>query len=362
MEAKKQLVELTQKLVSIKSTADRPGELKKVMALADRFLANKKIFKKKFIRNNKVSAVYTFRKTKEPKIMMVGHLDVVPAPDHLFKATTKGDCLMGRGVEDMKGMDAAMILAMKEFSELKNPPSVGLMLTTDEEIGGYDGVSYLFNEMGYNCQVGFIPDAGRDFNIIFAQKGILHLRITANGKGAHGSRPWLGDNALDKLVDVCQVLRKVFPGTKKDAWVTTCSLGRISGGTAANVVPDQAEMLIDIRFTEEHSKGKLLAKIKKLFPKLKVEEISGGEVLFTETSNNYLKSLKKIIEKELGRKIKTDKSHGASDGRFLAGKNIPVLLIGPTGGGTHALDEWVSIKSLVQTYRIVKNFVLEHGY
>jgi len=362
MALKEQIVDLTKKLASIKSTADRPKELARVAETVEKFLANEKLVKQKFIKNNKVALVYTFKKTKQPKIFMIGHLDVVPAEDTEFNIQVKGDRLIGRGVEDMKGSDVVMILLMQALSKIKNPPSVGLMLTTDEEVGGFNGVGYLINEKGYDCDVAFVPDAGENFDLTYAQKGIVHLKITAKGKSAHGSRPWLGDNALDKLVDACHYLREEFPPVKKAVWTTTCNLGKITGGTVANVVPDQAEMLVDIRFTEKHNQSQLIKKISQKLSDLKVEKISGGEVVYTQPNNPYFKSFKKLTEKELARKARTFRSHGASDGRFLAAKNIPVILTGCVGGNTHGRGEWVSINSLLKLYSIVKNFVLTEGF
>ena len=127
--------------------------------------------------------------------------------------------------------------------------------------------------------------------------------------------------------------------------------------TAVNSVAASAEMLINIRYTENENIENILGKIKALSPKLGVEVLHHGTPLIVDEKNPYVVKLKKILEKTAKRKIGILHEHGASDARFFADKGIPVLIFGPMGGGYHADDEYVDIKSLETMKETIIEFI-----
>jgi acetylornithine deacetylase len=78
-------------------------------------------------------------------------------------------------------------------------------------------------------------------------KGNLRLDIQTKGKMAHSAYPNLGESAIDKLLDVLVDLRKLPLPQDPLLGPATLNIGLISGGRAANVVPDQAAAQILIR-------------------------------------------------------------------------------------------------------------------
>lgn len=211
---KQEIVNLTKKLIKVPSVKANTAALYKIINFCKTYFAGREFITKKLESNKKLSLVVTFEKTQKPEIFLVGHLDVVEGEKEQFIPQVKGNRLYGRGSKDMKGADSVMMVLMKNLASMKIKPSLGLMLTTDEEIGGLNGVGYLLRTKKYSCKVAFVPDGGNNFKIITSEKGVIHFKLTAKGKSAHGSRPWIGENAIDKLIKAYQKLRKEFPNPK----------------------------------------------------------------------------------------------------------------------------------------------------
>jgi len=352
------IVELTKRLIEFKSTKENPEELKNIIDFVDGYLGPSFV-KRRFERNGKHSLVVSFNPDKHSKIMFVGHLDVVEAEEIQFHPIVEGDKLFGRGALDMKGPDAVML---KLFRDLKDSPlPISLMLTTDEEVGSRDGVEYLLKEENFSADFAVIPDGGENFSIIIKGKGVVHFHVEAVGASTHGSRPWEGENALDKLIDFYEELKKDFPEEPCGDpihWHNTINLGVLRGGEAANIVPDKAEMELDIRFVEPWTVAKMHSHVlNKAGDRVKVELLSYGEVVSTPEDHPMVQKFKESVESVLGRKAEFSVEHGATDGRFFSEKGIPTVITYPVGGNIHAKDEWVSIKSLYQLYDIFRLFL-----
>ena len=352
------LEELTKKLIEFKSTRENPEELRKIIDFVNSYLGDGFV-KERFEKNGKHSLVVSSSKERHSKIMFVGHLDVVEAEEIQFHPIIDGDRLFGRGALDMKGPDAVMIQLFKDLKDKKLP--ISLMLTTDEEIGSKDGVEYLLKEEGFSAEFAVIPDGGENFNLIIKGKGVIHFHITAFGASTHGSRPWEGVNALDKLIDFYEELKKAFPKEPcgdPEHWHNTISLGVLRGGQAANIVPNKAEMDLDIRFVEPWTVSKMHSYIlEKARGNVKVELLSYGEVVSTPKDHPMVEKFKEATEEVLQIEVKFAVEHGATDGRFFSEKGIPTIITYPVGGNIHAKDEWVSIRSLYQLYEIFKRFL-----
>ncbi len=352
-------------LIEFKTTAQNPNELKAIIDYVEDYLKDTELYTKRYEMNSKHSLIATFKDTKNPKVFFVGHLDVVDAKDELFEPRVEGNIIKGRGAIDMKGPSAVLIELFKELSKENKNYDVGLILTTDEEIGSKNGVEYLLNEEGYSCYFAIIPDGGFNFNIINREKGVLHFRVISEGKSAHGSRVWEGINAIDNIIDFYNDISLIFflySCGDPDHWHNTINIGKIEGGTKVNIVPDYSIAEIDVRFTEpwtvEKMKEQILSSIKK-FPNLRFEILSTGEAIFVPEDNEYLKLYKSVAEKILNRKVDFIMEHGATDGRFFAQKGIPVIVTNAIGYGLHTDNEWVDLESLETLKRIFRAFLDE---
>src|SRR3954469_9908886 len=189
-----------------------------------------------------------------------GHLDVVPAHADQFSPRTDGDKLFGRGAYDMKGGLAAMMCATRDLAE-QNDVRVHFVCVSDEEADTLEarGSDYLV-ERGY---VGDFAITGEptDLHIGIQSKGVLALRITVRGKSAHGSTPWLGDNAVLKAIDVFrQIAAMSFARESSELFDRpSISLGRVTGGDAFNKVPDCCVIDVDIRYLPGQDPRRILS-------------------------------------------------------------------------------------------------------
>ena len=353
---KNEIIELTKKLITFKSTKGNPKELEKCVDFCADYLG-KFAVAKKFKFKGKPSIVATYKNIK-PEIFLVGHLDVVEAPDEQFKPEIQGTDLIGRGAIDMKGGDAIAMVLFKHLAKLKLP--IGIMLTSDEEIGGFEGVGQLIKK--YKCKFAIAPEPNQttdssQLHITIKEKGVFWLKIKTKGKAAHASRPWLGENAVDKLIKVYETLRESFQEVVPDIWAPTINIGMISGGEAPNKIPDKAEAVIDIRWTEGFDKEKILNKIKKLGADYEVIEYSN--MLDNDKNNKYIKLLQKCAENQTGKKCLLLNEHGASDARFFAEKGMPAVIFGPYGDGYHGPGEYLDLTSIENTYNTLKEFMLK---
>lgn len=362
-----EILELTKKLITFKTIT---GNQKEIVACFD-FIKSYfeleiklgKIVIKEYEKNKVLSLVMINCDTLNPDIILNGHIDVVSAEEKDFMPQIKNGKLYGRGAGDMKCEVAAMMAIFKELmnSDLKN--SIALMLNSDEEIGGESGAKYLVDDIGYKAKIVIAPDGGNNFELDIKEKGCLWFKIIASGKATHGSRPWLGENAILKLMEFYKKLEVVFPPLKKTNLLyqdgVSVNLGKIQGGTDVNIVPDKAEMQLDIRYSESKNRKTIIGEIKELTEKfnLSFEIIDDAEVFEVNPDDRYVKCFKAIAEKIIGRKIKIIKSTGSGDNRFFSAKGMPVIIMGPNFGGEHGAREWVEIKSLGKFYKVLKEFL-----
>lgn len=311
------------------------------------------------------SLVMTTQETKTPKIMLVAHIDVVAAPDALFHPVIKNNKMFGRGVYDMKMAIACYIQLMNDLKDNLKNYNIGIMLTSDEEIGGINGVQSLLKE-GYLADVAFLPDGGFDWNFEEKAKGVLHLKVASHGKSAHGSRPWLGKNAIQQLMDVLQDIQKGFDKQKSQDgdYYPTANIGKIQGGTVINQVPDSAEALIDIRFPPSSGDVvKIYTDIQDIVnqhPGVSLERIAEGLPHQEDLSGRYFQSFRLLAKQLYGIEVGSTSAHGSSDARFFGEKKIPVLIIAPKGGEIHADDEWIDLDDLTRFYEVMKAWIVSN--
>lgn len=308
------------------------------------------------------SLVITTKQTKKPKIFLVAHMDVVPGNENLFHPLIKEGKMYGRGAYDMKMAIACYILLLHDLKDQIKDLDIGIMLTSDEEIGGMNGVKSLLSG-GYSSSIALLPDGGFDWKIEEAAKGALQVKLIAKGKSAHGSRPWLGENAINKLMLVLTEINAHFDKEKgpREDYYTTVNIGVIQGGSAPNQVPDYAEAELDIRFPPTENAVQMLSKVQSItnkYPEVTVEKLLEGLPRQADLNLRPFKQFKALAKNLYGIEVGSIRSHGASDARFFGEKQIPVIVIAPKGGEIHSEGEWIDLKDLARFYRVMKEWVL----
>ncbi|MEM7013242.1 MAG: M20/M25/M40 family metallo-hydrolase, partial [Verrucomicrobiota bacterium] len=170
----------------------------------------------------------------QPEILLCGHIDVVEHPEPgAYEPSVADGRILGPGAGDMKGQVVILLELMRQIHNSHPGASVGLAITSDEEIGGEHGVKFLVEERGLRSGVAIIPDGGSLSEITVEEKGVIHLLAQCEGVSAHGARPWLGKNALELLCERLGMLRVKFQQLQADStssdedhphWYPTCSV------------------------------------------------------------------------------------------------------------------------------------------
>ncbi|OZC81370.1 hydrolase [Rhodococcus sp. 06-418-5] len=185
------------------------------------------------------------------RLMFACHVDTVPAGDlsnwqfDPFAADVEGGVMRGRGTSDMKaGLVAATAAVLAAF---ENGVPAALLLTSDEEIGSLGALAA--RHAVAECSVGavVVPEATGN-QVHLGHRGALWVDVTTKGIAAHGSTPQRGESAIMKLVDVLARARDELPlSTDPFLGAETFNVGLIDGGSAPNIVPDTAHVVVDHR-------------------------------------------------------------------------------------------------------------------
>lgn len=309
------------------------------------------------------SLIATTRDTKNPAVWLAAHIDVVPAPDALFSLREQDGKLYARGAYDMKFAIAAYLSVLHTIGTELPKYNIGLMLTADEETGGFNGTDKLLNEAGYRGNSVILPDGGTNWAIENAAKGVWMLAVKSDGVSAHSSRPWEGDNAITKLSTFLAELSALFvhePCNDKTHFHSTCNVGVLSGGETVNKIPDSAEARVDIRFTSEQEHALIEERVNRLLrahPGISIETDIFAPPFYTDPGNYFVQAFTKAVHDITGATPQTCLSHGASDARFFGQHGITVIVTRPHGGGHHANDEWIDTADLERFADVIRAYL-----
>jgi succinyl-diaminopimelate desuccinylase len=353
-----ELIQLTNELIAIPSYAEQPDQLQAVIDYAQQYAqAIPGVHAQRFEWEGKPSLVVTLRDTKSPAVMLNAHLDVVPGRPEQFVPRVRDGRIYGRASQDMKGSGAVLLRLIKDLAALPEPPDVGFMFVSDEEIGGENGSGEL-QRAGWGCGF-FLAAEPTDLDICFAQKGAMWVEVHLRGQPAHGSRPWDGVNAFAALREGMAAMERRYPTPDEAAWITTVVPTIIHGGEAGNRLPETLVLTLDIRHIPEEQPEQIVAALQSCYPEGEVRFLRGGVPLASNPHDPQIARLAACAEAVIGRTPKLYREHFASDARFYSAIGVPSVCFGPVGAGLHSDEEWVEIDSLVQLYHVLRKFVIE---
>lgn len=302
------------------------------------------------------------RSTKEPDFGYLVHMDVVGAKPDQFAVKREGDKLMGRGVSDMKFSIPLGIALLNEMIVKKSEKTFSLVITTDEEIGGPEGGKYLAGELAWRPRAMIVPDGGDNFIFVEKAKGICQLLIEKKGIPSHASRTWDGENALSPLVKLANTLLERYEKQSSvEGWSTTMNIGQLHGGVSTNQVCDSAKLYLDFRYGEDDSIERIEQEVRSLADELggevSITKISTGLPTYTDQQLPVVRDFVEAIAKETKAKVEVKVTYGASDARYFAAYDTPVLMLKPTGGDIHCDTEWLSLSATMEYYQGLRRFV-----
>ena len=259
----------------------------------------------------------------------------------------------------MKGGLAAMMCALRDVAE-QDRVRVRFMCVPDEESEDIDTRST--DEL---VRAGLVADFAitgepTDLHVGVQAKGVLAARIAVHGRAAHGSTPWLGDNAVLKAIEVFRRIESL-PFARESSEMfdrPSINLGRIAGGDALNKVPDLCTMVVDVRYLPNQDPADILGQIREI-PDIEVLRTFTRVPAYVSRANPYVLALVDAVGRSTMGEAMSVGRDGASDAVSFLEAGIPAVEFGPAGAGHHGPDEWVSIGSLARYRQALRDFVLE---
>jgi succinyl-diaminopimelate desuccinylase len=197
-----------------------------------------------------------------------------------------------------------------------------------------------------------------DMHIGVEAKGVLVMRIVVHGRAAHSSTPWLGDNAVLKAIDVFRAIGSL-PFSRESSEMfdrPSINLGRISGGRALNMVPDECTMAVDVRYLPGQDAGEILAQVRQI-PEIDVTKTFIWPPVTVARTDPFVQGLREAVARSTSGEVMSVGRDGASDAASFIQAGIPAVEFGPAGAGHHGPEEFVSLSSLGRYRRALGDFV-----
>jgi succinyl-diaminopimelate desuccinylase len=292
-----------------------------------------------------------------PTVIVHGHVDVVPGRPEQFTPRVEGDKLIGRGAYDMKGGLAAIMCALRDLRGLSGA-RVRFVCAPDEESEDFD--QHATDDLVARGLTGDFAITGEptDLHVGVQAKGVCMVRVIVRGRSAHGSTPWLGDNAILKAIDVFRRIETLpFAAESSDMFDRpSINLGRLVAGDAVNKVPDEAIMAVDIRYLPGQEPGTILEQIRAM-PDVEVVKTFLRPPAYVSRRNPYVTALCAAVRRAGQKEAMSVGRDGASDAVSFIEAGVPAVEFGPVGAGHHGPDEWVSISSLARYRTALVDFV-----
>ena len=292
-----------------------------------------------------------------PAVVFHGHLDVVPGFDEQFVPRVEGERLVGRGAFDMKGALAAMLCAMGDAASQQRTRVVFVCVPDEESEQVDDRATEAFVQSGIDASFA-ITGEPTDLHVGVQAKGLLAIQVEVRGTAAHGSTPWLGDNAVLKAHDVYRRI-ETLPFSRQSSELfdrPSINLSRISGGDAINKVPDRCLIDVDIRYLPGQDAGEILEQVAAL-PDVEIVQTLERVPAVVAPDDPYVLALREAAGASGDSASLSIGRDGASDAQYFLDAGIPAVEFGPVGAGHHGPEEWVSIPSLADYRRALGTFV-----
>jgi succinyl-diaminopimelate desuccinylase len=313
------------------------------------------------------SNIYATHGEGYPNFCFAGHTDVVP-PGELsawayspFEPVIHDGMIYGRGTADMKGGDAAMVIAAKRFVE-KHPDhkgTISFIFTSNEEGDFVNGTPHVVsrlmerNEHINYCVVGEpSSDKVAGDTIKIGRRGSITADIKVFGIQGHVAYPHLGRNPIHEAAPaIAELVSYVWDNGNDYFPPTSMQIPNIKAGTGANnVIPGELYIQVNWRFNTETTAEKIKQVTNEIFSKYrlnyKITWSFSGDPFITE-SRELIEAVRASVMEVCGVEVKESTAGGTSDGRFIAKfPSCQVIELGPLSETIHKANECTSAEEL----------------
>ena len=327
--------------------------------------------------DDRANAIGIYEAGEGPSLMLMTHLDTVPAGEKdlwstpPFSGEIKGGRVYGRGSADAKGCLASMLGALKLLADEGWPIRGKLIFAAvaDEEAEN-KGVRRLLAQkiLADHAVVG----EPTSLQVCSAHKGLLFLKVSFIGRSIHSSQPKRGINAAYAASEFALKIERLGERLKARHRLLgrpSIALTMLRGGIKENIIPDLCELILDRRVLPNEKLEKIIKDLRRLAEKIARARKAEAEVRIrrylpaAETSirSRIVEAAIKASSKVLGKRVKPKGFKAACDMSFLVhGAKIPTIVLGPGSlFQAHTIDEWVSVDELVKAAKIYRGIIAE---
>ncbi|MFA0413037.1 M20 family metallopeptidase [Vibrio renipiscarius] len=294
-------------------------------------------------------------------VMMIGHMDTVfPVGTAAARPMTNdAEKAYGPGVSDMKSGLLNVVYAMRNLDQaVLDKLSICICMNPDEETGSLDSVEWI-QSVAKNAKNVLVAEAGRaDGGLVKARKGMAGYKITFKGVAAHaGNEPENGRSAITEMANWILAINAM---TNFESG-TTLNVGVVSGGAGANIVPEAAHAVIDVRFWSNEEYDDVDTKLRAM---LETPFVDGVSIAMEReaykpsmVASPLTEALMALVEEsaeELEIAINWKEVGGGSDANNTAILGVPTLDgFGPVGAGFHSDQEYLLLESIEPRIRML---------
>ncbi|HHD0877604.1 TPA: ArgE/DapE family deacylase [Staphylococcus aureus] len=339
-----------------------------------------------------------------PILALSGHMDVVDAGNQdnwsypPFQLTEKDGKLYGRGTTDMKGGLMALVVSLIELKEQNELPhgTIRLLATAGEE-KEQEGAKLLADK-GYLDDVdGLIIAEPTGSGIYYAHKGSMSCKVTATGKAVHSSVPFIGDNAIDTLLEFYNLFKEKYSELKQQdtkheldvapmfksligkeiseedanyasSLTAVCSI--INGGKQFNSVPDEASLEFNVRPVPEYDNDFIESFFQNIINdvdsnKLSLDIPSNHRPVTSDKNSKLITTIKDVASSYVEQdEIFVSALVGATDASSFLGDNkdnVDLAIFGPGNPlMAHQIDEYIEKDMYLKYIDIFKEASIQY--
>ncbi|HDB2583958.1 TPA: ArgE/DapE family deacylase [Staphylococcus aureus] len=339
-----------------------------------------------------------------PILALSGHMDVVDAGNQdnwsypPFQLTEKDGKLYGRGTTDMKGGLMALVVSLIELKEQNELPhgTIRLLATAGEE-KEHEGAKLLADK-GYLDDVdSLIIAEPTGSGIYYAHKGSMSCKVTATGKAVHSSVPFIGDNAIDTLLEFYNLFKEKYSELKQQdtkheldvapmfksligkeiseedanyasGLTAVCSI--INGGKQFNSVPDEASLEFNVRPVPEYDNDFIESFFQNIINdvdsnKLSLDIPSNHRPVTSDKNSKLITTIKDVASSYVEQdEIFVSALVGATDASSFLGDNkdnVDLAIFGPGNPlMAHQIDEYIEKDMYLKYIDIFKEASIQY--
>jgi succinyl-diaminopimelate desuccinylase len=365
------VLELTRELVSRRSLTPDDAGCQALMAARLQKLG----FAVESMRFGQVDNFWARLGKSGPLLVFAGHTDVVPTgpleqwKSDPFQPLLQDGLLYGRGTADMKGGLAAMLVAVERYLSAKPAlkGSIGFLITSDEEGPSVDGTVKVVEKLEARrekidwCVLGE-PSCLEKFGDTLrnGRRGSLTGILKVEGIQGHVAYPERADNPIHRLAPaLTELIAARWDSGNEFFPPTSFQISNLNSGTGAgNVIPGDATVRFNFRYSSAVTKDELKLKVHTLLDRHKLRYNIDWRPMgdpFLTAPGALSEAMQDSVEKATGLRPQLDTGGGTSDGRFIAPMGAQVVEFGPRNASIHKIDECVAVSELEQLVDIYQD-------